>query len=90
MHQIFLKMGTKEKLIKRFKSLPRDFTWDEYCRLFNLLGFTLSNKGKTSGSRVIFIKESFKLIAHKPHPEKFMKEYVMKQTLKFFKDNNLL
>lgn len=49
-------MGTKDKLIERFKRQPKDFTWDELVRLFSLLGFELSNKGKTSGSRVIFIK----------------------------------
>lgn len=83
-------MGTKEKLIQRFKSLPSDFTWNEYLRLFGLLGFTLNNKGKTSGSRVIFVKESLKYIAHKPHPERFMKEYIMKQTLKFLESNKLI
>ncbi|MCH5247888.1 MAG: type II toxin-antitoxin system HicA family toxin [Muribaculaceae bacterium] len=83
-------MGTKEKLIERFKSSPSDFTWNEYCRLFSILGFELNNKGKTSGSRVIFKKEKYKYIAHKPHPEKFMKEYVLKQTLNYLLENNLI
>lgn len=83
-------MGTKEKLIRRFESLPTDFTWEEYCRLFRILGFELNNKGKTSGSRIIFKKGIFKYAAHKPHPEKFMKEYMMKQTLKYLKENKLL
>lgn len=39
-------MGTKEKLIKRFESLPKDFTWDEFVRLFGVLGFELGNKVK--------------------------------------------
>ena len=83
-------MGIKEKLIYRFKSLPNDFTWNEFARLFNILGFTLDNKGKTSGSRVIFIKGSMSYIAHKPHPEKFIKGYVMKQPLEFFTKNKLI
>lgn len=83
-------MGTKEKLISRFKTIPKDFTWDEYNRLFNILGFVLNNKGKTSGSRVIFKKDNFKFIAHKPHPEKFMKEYILKQTLNYLKENELI
>ena len=37
----------------RFLSLPSDFTWDEMNRLLSLLGYTLENKGKTSGSRVL-------------------------------------
>ena len=83
-------MGTKDKLINRFKTIPNNFTWDEYCRLFTTLGFILKNKGKTSGSRVIFVKGNLKQLAHKPHPERFMKEYVLKQTLKFLTDNNLI
>lgn len=66
-------MGTKEKLIMRFKNSPKDFTWDEFLRLFTILGFELSNKGKTSGSRVIFRKGEYTYIAHKPHPAKFIK-----------------
>lgn len=83
-------MGTKEKLIIRFKSQPRDFTWDEFVRLFNILGFTLGNKGKTSGSRVIFVKDNYSYIAHKPHPEKYIKSYVIKQTLEFLTKNGLI
>lgn len=46
-------MGTKEKLIERFKSQPKDFNWDELVRLFSIFGYKIDNKGKTSGSRVI-------------------------------------
>lgn len=80
-------MGTKEKLIARFKTLPKDFTWAEYSRLFYILGFVLDNKGKTSGSRVIFLKGEMSYTAHKPHPERFIKGYVMKQTLDFLTKN---
>ena len=83
-------MGTKEKLIKRFQTLPKDFTWDEFVRLFGVLGFELGNKGKTSGSRVIFTKGNLSYIAHKPHPERYIKSYVMKQVLQFLTDNELL
>ena len=83
-------MGTKEKLIARFKAQPKDFTWDEFVRLFCLLGFELGNKGKTSGSRVIFTKQDLTYIAHKPHPERFIKSYVMRQTLEFMTKNRLI
>jgi len=46
-------MGTKEKLIARFSTLPSDFTWEEMKRLLVTLGYVPGNKGKTSGSRVI-------------------------------------
>ena len=46
-------MGQKEKLIKRLKTKPRDFTFDEAETLLGYLTYSRSNKGKTSGSRVI-------------------------------------
>ena len=83
-------MGTKEKLIERFKSQPSDFSWDELLRIFRIFGYELNNKGKTSGSRVIFKKGESSYVAHKPHPDKMIKSYVMKQVLEFFKDNKLI
>lgn len=83
-------MGTKDKLIERFKKQPTDFTWDELVRLFNILGYQLSNKGKTSGSRVIFANGANSYVAHKPHPGSIVKRYVMKQVLDFLNEQNLL
>ena len=42
-------MGKKEKLIQRLLSVPKDFTFDEMQSLLEILGFEMSNKGKTSG-----------------------------------------
>ena len=42
-------MGTKKKLINRFKSQPKDFTWDELVRLFSVLGYKIDNKGEKVG-----------------------------------------
>lgn len=83
-------MGTKEKLIVRFKTLPNDFTWTELVRLFGTFGYEISNKGKTSGSRVIFKKGESAYAAHKPHPGSIVKPYVMKQVYEFFKNNGLI
>ena len=47
-------MSTKEKLLVRFKSLPSDFTFEELDRLLRSLGYEKDNKGKTSGSRIIY------------------------------------
>ncbi|GHT80425.1 hypothetical protein FACS189467_2530 [Bacteroidia bacterium] len=63
-------MSTKEKLIKRFLALPKDFTFDELTKLLVALGFSMSNKGKTSGSRVKFTnsQEPATIVQiHKPH-----------------------
>ena len=62
-------MSTKEKLIERFKTLPKDFLFDELVRLLSGIGYEVSNKGKTSGSRVRFVNKEKKLIIdiHKTH-----------------------
>ena len=62
-------MSTKEKLIARFKTLPKDFLFDELVRLLSGLGYELSHKGKTSGSRVRFLNREKQLIIdiHRPH-----------------------
>lgn len=47
-------MGQKEKLIEQLKSRPKTFTFHDAEVLLDYLEFTKSNKGKTSGSRVMF------------------------------------
>ena len=49
-------MGQKEKLIKRLKSKPKDFTFAELETLLRYLSYELDNKGRTSGSRVMFVR----------------------------------
>lgn len=84
-------MGTKEKLIERFKRLPKDFTFDEMTKLLEFLGYTKENKGKTSGSRVIFKSEGkLPIMLHKSHPGNIIKGYAMKQVLTYLKEMGLL
>ena len=73
-------MTTKQKLIERFKSLPKDFTFDELSVLLKGFGYDVSNKGKTSGSRVRFINTGSKSIIdlHKPHPGNIIKTGALK------------
>lgn len=84
-------MGTKEKLIERLKSLPNDFTFDEIERLLTLFGYKMENKGKTSGSKVMFIdKQNRKILLHKPHPGNIIKRYALKDVLnKLFRNGNI-
>ena len=73
-------MGKKDKLIKRLKSQPHDFTFEEAETLLNYLSFNRSNKGKTSGSRVMFTSENHgSILLHKPNPRKELLEYQVKQ-----------
>lgn len=84
-------MGTKEKLIERFKTLPKDFTWDETKRMLTSLGYIMRNKGKTSGSRIIFTCDNRRpLMLHRPHPGNILKEYTLKQIFDVLKEENLI
>ncbi len=84
-------MSSKEKLIVRFKSVPSDFTFDELERLLAILGYTISNKGKTSGSRVIFKDaEGHPIMLHKPHPGNIVKVYALRQVLEELQNRGLI
>lgn len=47
-------MGRKEKLVERFMKLPKDFTFEETVALLSWFGYSVHNKGATSGSRIRF------------------------------------
>jgi predicted RNA binding protein YcfA (HicA-like mRNA interferase family) len=84
-------MSTKEKLISRFMALPSDFTYDELERLLRMLGYIKSNKGKTSGSRVVFKdKEGHPIMLHKPHPGNIVKQYALRQVLEELQSKGLI
>ena len=84
-------MGKKEKLIRRFITIPKDFTWDEAKTMLSCMGYSLRNKGKTSGSRVIYVCQGRRpLLLHKPHPGNIMKEYALKQLYKDLKEEGLI
>jgi len=55
-------------------------------------GYSISNKGKTSGSRIRFInKETMSVIdMHKPHPSNVVNEGVMKDVYTKLKNNLLI
>lgn len=38
-------MGSKEKLVERFKKLPKDFTFEETLALLRIFGYEKHNKG---------------------------------------------
>lgn len=84
-------MGSKEKLRERFMRIPSDFTFDEMQRLLEGYGYERSNKGKTSGSRIIFKNgDKSPIMLHKPHPGNIVKEYAMKQVYNELKEAGLL
>ena len=79
-------MSKIEKEIERLKSKPKDFTYDELKRILNYFGFIEDNKGKTSGSAVIFRKDGKKIELHKPHPRNQLKSYQVNNILKLLNE----
>lgn len=73
-------MSSKEKLLKRFLSTPKDFTYEEAVKLLKYFGFFQVKTGKTSGSRVRFLNEQYPeypIKFHKPHPDNQLKPYIL-------------
>ena len=57
----------------------------------NTLDYLRSNKGKTSGSRVMFVSEDHPdILLHKPHPQKELKGYQVKQLLEILEQEGLI
>ena len=84
-------MSKLEKEIERLKSKPKDYTYAEAKSLLNKLGYIENNKGKTSGSRVIFInKDNIKIELHKPHPKNTLKAYQIENILKILTEGGEL
>lgn len=85
-------MSKKEKLITKLKTNPKDFTYDEAVTLLGCLGYYQSNKGKTSGSRIMFTSEiqDAKILLHKPHPKKELPAYMVKQLIEQLSQEDLI
>lgn len=85
-------MSRKEKLIQKLKSQSKSFTFDEAETLLGYFSYIRSNKGKTSGSRVIFTSEehSSPILLHKPHPRKELLEYQQKQLIQILEQEGLI
>lgn len=81
-------MSKKDKLLKELLTKPNDFTFEKLSTLLSSFGYALDNKGKTSGSRVTFIRDNGHMISlHKPHPGNELKKYVIDIIIKSLKEN---
>lgn len=85
-------MSKQEKLVARLLSrpVPKDFTYNEAKTLLGNFGFIENSKGKTSGSRVEFVKDKDTILLHKPHPSGELKVYQVKQLIDFLKTLKLI
>lgn len=85
-------MGQKERLIAKLKSNSKTFTFDDAESLLGYFNYYRNNKGKTSGSRVMFINEETKdkILLHKPHPRKELLAYQVKQIITQLEQEGLI
>ncbi len=85
-------MSGKDKIVGPFRRLPKDFTFEETVRLLSSFGYTVHNKGATSGSRIRFKNESTDdyIDLHRPHPGSIMKEWMMKEIYRHLKSKGLI
>lgn len=84
-------MTKRDKLIERFLSKPKDFSWQELVKLLVGLGYHLAVSGKTGGSRMRFVHELYPPITlHKPHPGSILKRYQIEEIETCLKQEDLL
>lgn len=80
-------MSKFEKAKERILCEPKDYTYTEAKYLLEKIGYKEFNKGKTSGSRVKFYRETDKtiILLHKPHPNDEMDIGAVKDLVEFLK-----
>ena len=84
-------MGQKEKLIARLLSQPKDFTFSNMETLLGYFEYKRNDKGRTSGSRVMFINDKYaSIMLHKPHQRKELLDYQVKQVIEVLKQEGLI
>ena len=85
-------MTKARKVLERFLSRPKDFTFAELRVLLSDLGHQEAKVGKTSGSRVAFynreIDDLIKL--HRPHPSSIVKRCYLDEMRVHLKDRGLI
>jgi len=83
-------MSKKEKLITRLLSQPKDFSFDEVKSLLGLCGYAVTNAGRTSGSRICFIRGQKIFRMHKPHPRNTLLAYQINDLIDELKQEGLI
>lgn len=79
-------MSKNEKLLNRLLSIPKDFTWDELCKVLAFYKYEELTGGKTGGSRRRFVDTDKNIITlHKPHPGSIVKSYALREVIEHLK-----
>jgi hypothetical protein len=85
-------MGKREKLLKKLLTIPKNFTFDELVTLMKGLGYSVENRGRSSGSAISFYNPELndKILIHKPHPEKEVKRYILLMIIEKLRKNKMI
>lgn len=75
-------MAKIDKVLGRFYSIPKDFTWDELVQVLNSLGYAPVKMGGSGGSRRKFSNDSNHVVnLHEPHKGSKVQVYALKQLI---------
>ena len=80
-------MTKLDKLITDFQGAKGQYKWADLQSLLNRLGFELI---EGSGSRVRFTNGEIAINLHKPHPQKEVKAYAVKQVKALLEQEGLI
>ena len=85
-------MSKAEKLLQRFLSKPKDFTFEELRKLLKSFGYEEVNTGKTAGSRVTFYNAELDdmIKFHKPHTSSVLKLCYLRDIERQLRDREVL
>lgn len=85
-------MSKTDKLLQRFLSKPKDFTFEELRKLLKSFGYEEVKTGKTSGSRVAFYNAELDdmIKFHKPHPSRIIKQCYLRDIERQLKDKEAI
>ena len=75
-------MSKNSKLIEKVCDNSCDITFNEIIKFLKIFGYSLNNKGKTSGSRVVFEDKNGSIIYfHRPHPSNVVKKVYIREMI---------
>jgi predicted RNA binding protein YcfA (HicA-like mRNA interferase family) len=77
-------MTKREKALERLLSKPSDFQWSELKTLMESFGYELKTTGG-SGRKFIHSETRATLFMHEPHPAKVLKNYQVREVIRFLK-----
>ncbi|MCY4451495.1 MAG: type II toxin-antitoxin system HicA family toxin [Immundisolibacterales bacterium] len=84
-------MTRRDKLVRRFRTRPRNFAWEELVRLLAGVGYVEARSGATDGSRRRFVHPDAPAISlHRPHPGNIVKMYTIDEVLRLLTEEELI